>query len=57
MSKPLLGKFQNHSQISILNPENYCIPCRHRLLDQATLRKENKRGRKECGIKDCELNL
>ena len=36
VSKALLGKFQNHrSSISILNPENYCIP-RHRLIAQTT---------------------
>ena len=35
--KACLGKFQNHwSQISILNPENHCIPRRHRLLGKTT---------------------
>ena len=36
-SKALLEKFQSHwSSISFVNPENYCIPCRRRLLDQST---------------------
>ena len=26
-------------------------------LEASTLREENKFGRKECGIKDCELDL
>ena len=37
VSKALFGKLWNHwSNILILNSENYCIPHRHRLLDQTT---------------------
>ena len=37
VSKASLEKFKNYwSWISILNPTNYCIPCRHRLVGQST---------------------
>ena len=36
-SKAFLAKFKNHrSQIYVLNPENYCIPHKQRLLSQTT---------------------
>ena len=35
VSEALYGTFQNHwLKISILNPENCCIPCRYRLLGE-----------------------
>ena len=37
VSKASLEKFKNYwSWISILNPTNYCIPCKHRLIGQST---------------------
>ena len=43
------GKEKSHSERTVLDDNSYLM--------WTTLREENKFGRKECGIKYCELDL